>query len=263
MVELSTKPVAVVIIPTFNEVENIKRLVPALFSRVAPLLPDWSLKVLVVDSRSPDGTALVVEDLSRDYPELYLLEEGAKNGLGSAYVKGFNEAIQKLGAEVVIEFDADFQHPPETLVHLLNKIGQGFDSVMGSRKISGGSEPVGRNRFRVFLTDFGGLVARVILFFPGKFFAEVSDPTGGLRATRVKGCLDKINLEVDHFYSKKFGYKVQLLYEILQSGARYAEIPLRFENRQAGISKIEWNTAFEILWACLKTRLLGSRPKCC
>lgn len=257
MIQNKNIPLAVVIIPTYNEAENIKKLIPVLLSEVFPKISGWKINVLVVDGNSPDGTGEIVQEFGRTYQNVYLIKESGKNGLGAAYMQGFEYAMKNLSADVVIEFDADFQHPPETIQMLLRKIDEGYDYAVGSRVMIGGSEPAGRSVFRKLLTEIGGFVARFILFFPGKYFRLVTDPTTGLKATRVKGCLENIDLNPSHLYSKKFGYKLQLYYEILATGARYAEIPLQFGNRTAGDSKFEMGTMFDILKTCLATRLRG------
>jgi len=251
--------VAVVVIPTYNEAENMAKLIPLLFGEIFPKIRNWKIKILVVDGGSPDGTDMVVRDLAKKYEGLFLINEGSKKGIGAAYMKGFDYAIREISADVIIEFDADFQHPPETIATLLEKIDEGYDYVIGSRVMNGGSEPAGRGFVRTLLTEGGGWVARLVLFFPGKYFRAVTDPTSGLRATRVKCCLEKFILEPGRLYSKKFGYKLQLLSETLKTGARYGEIPLKFGSRMAGSSKIEFSTMFEILISCFKTRLLGPK----
>lgn len=244
-----------VVIPTFNEAGNILKLLTCFTQEVLPTLPQYDIEIVVVDGKSTDGTAAIVEQYSKSNRKVHLIREEEKTGIGSAYLKGFNFSIQTLKASVVIEFDGDFQHPPEMISALLEKINAGYDLVLGSRSVSGGSEPRGRNPLRLVLTHVGGFVVRLILFFPGKRFFQVTDPTSGLRATRVDGFLDQLDLSPDHLYSKKFGYKIQLLSEILMGGARYTEIPLQFGHRQAGSSKFENDTATDILLTCFKTRL--------
>jgi dolichol-phosphate mannosyltransferase len=248
-------PVAVVIIPTYNEANNIAILIDELFEKSLPNIQKWQVKVLIVDANSPDGTSATVNEKIRNNPNLYIHVEKDKQGLGAAYIKGFDIAIKDLSADVVIEFDADFQHPPRYIELLLNEIENGYDYVLGSRKIEGGAETYNRNIFRSFLTSFGSVFARFILFFPMKNFFLVTDATTGLKATRVSGILDKLDLDPNHLYSKKFGYKIQLLSETLEIGAKYKEIPLRFDDRRADISKFESTTTLEILVACIKTRL--------
>jgi len=176
-----------------------------------------------------------------------------KGGIGSAYVKGFKHAIDKLGADVLIEFDGDFQHPPETIPVMLSEIDGGADYVLGSRKIAGGSNPKGWGFKRVFFSEFGGLVARFVLFFPTKMFFKVTDPTTGLKASRVKGFVEK--MDMDHLYSKKFGYKLEFLYKMIKLGAKVKEIPLKFQIRKEGESKIAPDTAKDIFRSVFLLRL--------
>ena len=246
---------AVIVIPTYNEAGTIGELVYQIYNKVCLKIKDWKLYILIVDGNSTDNTREIVNKLLDKYSNLHLLRENKKSGIGSAYLKGFKFAMHELKADVVIEFDADFQHPVETIPKLLNKINDGYDYVLGSRKIRGGGEPAGRNYIRLMLTNFGGWLARLILFFPSKYFYLITDPTTGLKATRVAGFLSKLNLDENHFYSKKFGYKVQLLSETIKTGARYAEIPLNFQNRLAGASKFENNTIKDVLISCIRTRI--------
>ncbi|MDE1940507.1 MAG: polyprenol monophosphomannose synthase [Patescibacteria group bacterium] len=247
---------AAVVIPTYNEAGNIGRLIDALCGNVFPSIEGWEMHAVIVDGDSPDGTGRIVEERSALYPgKVHLIKEKGKSGIGAAYLQGFSFAMNELRADAVIEFDADFQHPPEMIPVLLSKLDGGFDYVAGSRRIAGGSEPKDRDLARAFLTRFGGWLARAILFWPGKHFSAVTDPTTGLKATRVEGVLEKLDLRPEHLYSKGFGYKVQLLKETLEAGARYAEVPLRFQNRAAGESKFEPDTTWEVLWACLRTRI--------
>ncbi len=236
---------AVVIIPTYNEAETIGEMINYLFTKTFPAIRDWQMKLLVVDDTSPDKTYKIVERLQKKYKNLYLYLNPKKMGIGYAYVVGFKEAMKKLGADVVIEFDGDFQHPPEMIPVLLSEIDKGADYVLGSRKIKGGSNPKGWGFKRLFLSDVGGFVARFILFFPSKTFFQITDPTTGLKASRVKGFVD--HLDMDHLYSKKFGYKLEFLYKMVKLGAKVKEVPLKFQVRKKGRSKITSQTAKDIL----------------
>lgn len=254
--------IAVIVIPTYNEAGNISKMLnylhqktfPSVKNKIDGLVADWQIEVLVVDDNSPDGTGKIVENLSEKYPEVHLLAREKKTGLGSAYADGFRYAMDKLRADFVFEMDADFQHPPETLPSMLKAMEDGYDYVIGSRKIKGGAEPEGRDFLRIIMTEAGGFLARFILFFPFKYFWNVTDPTTGLKVTRVKGFVDKMDLRPEHFYSRKFGYKVQWLLETLDLGARFKEVPLKFANRESGSSKFESDTTTEILISCIKSR---------
>lgn len=244
---------AVVVIPTYNEAETIGKMIDHLFTITFPKSPNWNCKVLIVDAKSPDGTSEIVKEKQKKYPNLDLYVEEKKEGIGAAYVKGFRRAMEKLDADVVIEFDGDFQHPPETIPLMLNEIDNGYDYVLGSRKIKGGSNPKGWGFKRVFFSEVGGLVARFILFFPTKNFFSITDPTTGLKASRVKGFVDK--MDMDNLYSRSFGYKLEFLYKMVNMGAKVKEIPLKFQLRQAGESKIASGTPKDILKTTILLRL--------
>jgi dolichol-phosphate mannosyltransferase len=236
---------AVIIIPTYNEVEVIGEMIDHLFTKTFPEVTDWRMHLLVVDDTSPDGTYKIVQDKQKKYPNLHLYLNEEKRGIGWAYAVGFRYAMEKLAADVLIEFDADFQHPPKDIPILLAKINEGYDYVLGSRKVEGGSNPKGWGFKRVFFSEVGGSIARFVLFFPGKNFFRITDPTTGLKASRVKGFVDKINL--DKLYSYKFGYKLELLYRMVANlKAKVTEIPLQFGLRTRGESKISSGTAKDI-----------------
>lgn len=243
---------AVVVIATYNEAESVTSMMDTLFNQILPTINNWNCQVLIVDDTSPDKTYEIVQKLQKKYSNLHLLINPVKLGMGNAIVKGFHYAIDKLNADVVVEFDCDFQHPPQDIPKLLAEIDNGYDFVVGSRKISGGSVPESWGLVRKFWTYVGGFSSRFIMFFPFKPFFQVTDPTTGLRASRVKGFVDKINL--DHLYSLKFGYKIELLFRMIQLKAKYKEIPLRFGLRETGESKIAKDTAKDILTVSILCR---------
>ncbi|MFA6250335.1 MAG: glycosyltransferase [Candidatus Shapirobacteria bacterium] len=247
---------AVIVIPTYNEAANIGHMIdylnqktfPSIKSGAGGLTACWSMKILVVDGNSPDGTGKVVTESAKKYPTVHLLTETSKDGIGAAYLKGFKYAIDQLSADFVFEFDSDFQHPPECIPVMLKKMEEGYDYVIGSRKIKGGSDPKGWGFSRVFFSEVGGFTARFILFFPFKNFWKVTDPTTGLKVTRVKGFVDRMDLDYkSHLLTRSFAYKLQLLFETINMGAKFTEIPLPFQVRQAGESKIESRTAKDTL----------------
>jgi len=244
-VKFMEKKTAVVVIPTYNEAETIGKMIDYLFTKTFPTAENWHCKLLIVDDTSPDGTWKIVQEKQKKYKDLYLLLNTEKVGIGGAYVKGFKYAMAKLAADVLIEFDADFQHPPETIPVMLNEIDQGADYVLGSRKIKGGSNPKGWGFKRLFFSEVGGLTARVMLFFPFKNFFKITDPTTGLKASRVKGFVEK--MDMDHLYSKSFFYKLQFLHQMVTLGAKVKEIPLKFGIRERGESKIEARAMIDAL----------------
>jgi dolichol-phosphate mannosyltransferase len=253
-------PTAVVVIPTYNEAESIGEMIDVLCGKIFPGIKTHNCQLLVVDDTSPDGTWKIVEQKAKRYKNLHLLLNKTKAGIGAAYVKGFRHAMSKLGADVVIEFDGDFQHPPATVPKLLEKIDAGYDYVLGSRNIKGGSIPKSWGFRRMFFSKVGGgLVARFILFFPGKNFFKITDPTTGLKASRVKGFVERLPL--DNLISKSFGYKLEFLYRMTKLNAKVAEIPLKFGLREKGESKITSQTAKEIFLTIIKLRLSDPATK--
>lgn len=246
---------AVIVIPTYNEAGSIGEMIDHLCTKTFPSLKEkWDMKVLVVDGNSPDGTSKVVAEKAKKYKNVFLFTETSKDGIGAAYLKGFKYALEKLNADYLFEMDGDFQHPPETIPVMLDAMDAGYDYVIGSRKIEGGSNPKGWGFKRLFFSEAGGMTARFLLFFPFKNFFKVTDPTTGLKVTRVKGFGDKLNLDFSHLYTKSFGYKLQLLFETLKMGAKFKEVPLVFNVRNAGESKIEPQTAKDILLVAIKIR---------
>lgn len=251
--EVPSHPLAVVVIPTYNEASSIQKLVSHLFEKTFPSISRWKMSVVIVDGNSPDGTADLVRTLKEKYAELHLIVEKKKEGIGAAYFKGFQYSTGTLGADLLIEFDGDFQHPPEAIPLLLEKIESGADLVLGSRQVKGGSFPAQWGVKRLFFSKVGGFVARFILFFPTLSFFKITDPTTGLKATRAGEVYQK--LDFDNFISRGFGYKLEMLFYLMRSGAGVSEIPLNFQLRDEGESKIETDTPREILRTVFKLRL--------
>ncbi len=238
---------AVIVIPTYNERENIVRLLPVLDSI---LTKNYSgdFEILVVDGNSPDGTAAAVKALSESLPSVHLLVEPEKRGLGVAYMSGFKYAMTELGADIVVEMDADFQHDPKDVPRLLQAIEDGADYAIGSRFVRGGSIPKEWSFKRKFLSIGGNYVSKLVL---GIF--SVNDFTSGFKASRVRGFVDKLDL--DHILSKGFAYKIDLLYRMHKLGARIVEVPIAFGLRDRGDSKMESNNMLDSLRVVLLLRL--------
>ena len=229
----------VVVIPTYNERENISKMIDALALEF-PKIQNHKMELLVVDDTSPDKTYEVVQEKTKKYSWVHLLLNPEKKGLGKAYAKGFQYAMDKLGADYVMEFDGDFQHRPDEIKKLVAKIDEGFEYVIGSRYIPGGSIPAEWGFSRKFLSVVGNLVARIGLLMP-----QVHDLTTGFKLTKVKGVLDKVPL--DHLYSNSFAYKVHVLADCVNRGAKVAEVPITFMARTSGESKIIKNEMLETL----------------
>jgi dolichol-phosphate mannosyltransferase len=229
----------VTIIPTYNEKENTEKMIETL-AKVFSGIKDHQMELLYVDGNSPDGTAEVVRRYMKKYKWLHLLVESKKEGLGRAYAKGMIYAMEKLNADYLMEFDSDFQHRPDDIPALVSQISNGNDYIIGSRYISGGSIPDEWGFKRKFLSVVGNLVARTLLILP-----QIHDVTGGFKISRVKGFMDQFDF--DKLLSKSFAYKVHLLYFMVTNGAKVKEVPIQFENRTSGESKLIKNELQETL----------------
>jgi len=219
-----------IVIPTYNEAENLPGLVAALFS-----LPFDNLRILVVDDNSPDGTAKVVEDISKSNPgRMTLLKRPGKMGLGSAYISGFKQALRQ-GADAVCQMDADFSHPPEKIEELVTVL-ENYDLALGSRYISGGSLDHNWPLWRRNLSGFGNFYARTILRLP------VKDVTGGFRVWRRKTLL---NMPLERVRSNGYAFQVEMLYLAHCLGFTFKEIPFYFAERNWGKSKMSFSIQME------------------
>jgi dolichol-phosphate mannosyltransferase len=236
----------VIVIPTYNEAENIGRMIDVLedvFSRD----PGHDYNILVVEGNSPDGTADIVREKMETKPFVHLLMEQKKAGLGAAYAYGFKYAEKELHADVLVEMDADFQHDPYDVPRLVAEIDNGYDYVIGSRFIKGGSIPERWGLYRKFLSVGGSLFTKVVLWI-----FNVNDFTSGFKASRVKGFADKLDL--DNILSGGFAYKIDLLYKMYKLGAKIKEIPIKFGLRDRGDSKMERNNFRDSLRVVLTLR---------
>lgn len=218
----------VVIIPTYNEKENIGPLIEDV-ERVFKQIKGHHMHILIVDDNSPDGTANVVKQKQKKFKNLHLIT-GKKEGLGKAYLRGMKHASEKLKAEVMFEMDADFQHNPNLIPAFIKKIDQGYDLVIGSRYIPGGSIPNGWGAHRKIFSVFGNLIVRTMLFN----FSH-HDWTTGYRALRTP-LYNKVSSELGAF--KGYTFQVSFLHKAFLKGAKVAEVPMQFLERTKGESKI-------------------------
>ncbi len=240
----------VVIVPTYNEKVNIEKMIPIL-EDIFKEIKNHEMSILVADDQSPDGTGEVVKEYMKKWDNVELLE-GNKEGLGAAYVRAMRHAMDDLGAGAVIEFDADFQHDPNNIPRLVAAMDEGYDYVIGSRYIKGGSVPKEWGIHRKFISFFGGsLFARLVLFM-----FKVHDTTSGLKLTKSE-YLRRVDLE--HLYSKYYAYKIQILYEIYRMGAKIKEIPIQFYERKEGSSKITSKDLIDSLLVVIKLRIRDSK----
>ena len=225
----------VIIIPTYNEKDNIEYI----YSEITKYSPkDIDLKILFVDDESPDGTAEVIKTLQKKNKNIFLIS-GKKNGLGAAYVRGFDYAIKELNAEVVFEMDADGSHKPQYVSAMVSAIKNGADVAVGTRYIKGGSIPSDWEIHRKIQSSLGNIVARVILLAP-----QFHDMTTGFRATKTE-YLKKIDYH--NLFSNRFSYKIHLFYALYKSGAKIKEVPIEFIDREKGHSKIQKNEIIDSL----------------
>ncbi len=220
---------AVIILPTYNERENIGKVLKKISEAANNLPQKYQVETLVVDDHSPDGTAEEVRKFMKTYPGLTLIS-GEKKGLGMAYVRGMNYAVYKMKADVVFEMDADLSHDPNLIPHFLKEIDEGSDFVIGSRYIRGGSIPQEWAFHRKIFSFFGNLIVRFGLFIP-----SIHDWTSGYRAIRAS-----VFQTVGGGLSKFPGYAFQVafLHRVHQHKFVVTEIPLVFIDRSWGKSKI-------------------------
>lgn len=233
-----------ILIPTFNERENIAKLIPTIFSSV-----HGEADVLVIDDNSPDGTAEAVRELARQYPRVTLLQRKKRGGLASAYIAGFTFAM-KNGYSLVACMDADFSHDPSSINGFLQALQSGADVALGSRYVAGGRiENWGQ--FRMLLSRWGNRYARWVLKVP------IQDLTSGFRCFRAS-ILQKIDYQ--KIRSKGYAFQIEFTYRAYQQGFVVKEIPIVFTDRVAGASKLSRRIILEALFHVWKLRWEASQP---
>lgn len=237
---------AVIVLPTYNERDNILPIVSALYE-VFERIPH-EMHILVVDDNSPDGTGDIVREAQQRFERLHLLE-GDRAGLGAAYIRGMRHALSALESDVVFEMDADFSHDPQDVPRLLAEIEAGYDFVIGSRYVPGGSIPENWGALRRAISLGGNLVARLVA---GLY--RVRDCTAGFRAIRAR-LLDKIDF--DELRVRGYAFQVALLNAAVGAGARVQEIPVHFVDRSAGESKLGISDVVEFIINAWWIRLRG------
>jgi dolichol-phosphate mannosyltransferase len=227
-------PGAWLILPTYNERENLERIVRAALPHLAEATPEHH--ILVVDDGSPDGTGQIADRLAQEFDQVEVLHRTAKEGLGRAYLAGFQHALGR-GADLLIEMDADFSHDPADLPRLIRAAADA-DLVLGSRYVPGGGV-TNWGLFRRALSRGGSLYARVILGVP------VHDLTGGFKCFR-RETLERIDYRNTH--ADGYGFQIELTYRAYKAGCRVKEIPIVFRDREQGTSKMTARIALEAIW---------------
>lgn len=239
---------AVVIIPTYNESGNIQKLIPKLLS-VFERCDGFHMEILVVDDSSPDGTADVVQQLTKKHPELHLYVNEKKNGLGAAYLKGMKHAFEEMHADVVFQFDADLSHDPEKIPEFLKQIQAGAQMVLGSRYIPGGSIPENWGLHRKFLSVVGNLFINVVLTT-----FSIRDWTTGYRAI-TRGVYEAVAPEMGGERFSGYTFQIGFLHKAVRKGFLVKEVPFQFVDREEGHSKLGMEYLKNTLIYILKVRL--------
>jgi dolichol-phosphate mannosyltransferase len=224
------------ILPTYNEAENIEAILVAVGEVLATAAPD-GFRVLVVDDGSPDGTGRIADRMAGEHAWVEALHRTEKNGIGPAYLAGFRHALDH-GAGYVMEMDSDFSHDPADLARLLTAVRDGADLALGSRYVPGGGV-TDWGLVRRFVSEGGSTYARWILGL------RVRDLTGGFK------CFRRDVLEAIHFdgvRSQGYAFQVELTYRAARAGFRIVEVPIVFKDREQGQSKMSWRIAAEAMW---------------
>lgn len=229
---------SLVIIPTYNEKENIEKMVRKVFSLSQPF------HLLIVDDASPDGTASIVKDLMTRFPgQLFIEERKGKLGLGTAYIHGFKWALQR-NYEYIFEMDADFSHNPEDLIRLRQACVNGADVAIGSRYVKGG-KVVNWPLFRMMISYFASLYVRIILW------TSIKDATAGFKCYRRR-VLERIRLDRIKFTG--YAFQIEMKYTSRKLGFNVVEIPITFIDRMEGVSKMSIKILREALWGVIQMR---------
>jgi dolichol-phosphate mannosyltransferase len=219
-----------VVIPTYNESENLPQITTTLIG-----LPVPDLRLIVVDDNSPDGTGEIADRLSEQYPgRVTVLHRSGKQGLGTAYIQGFKKALDE-GADCVAQMDADFSHDPGKLIDLLDALQDG-EVVVGSRYTSGGQLDQRWPLWRKWLSGFGNFYARTILHLP------IKDATGGFRLWRRDVLL---GMPLDRIRSNGYAFQVETAYVAHRLGYTFKEVPIYFADRRLGDSKMSLRIQIE------------------
>lgn len=231
----------IVMIPTYNERENISPLIQQI------LEINKDIEILVVDDNSPDGTWKIVSEISEKESRVYLLHRKKKKGRGTAGIDGLKYAIER-GADYIIEMDADFSHNPKYIPEFLNTV-KDYDVVIGSRFVKGGQDK-DRGLIRKLVTKLAGMYVRMLLA------VKIKDVSSGFRCFR-REVLEKIDL--DNMVSGGPSIVLELLYKITLNGFTIKEVPIVFEDRRQGKTKLDWMTLLETMLMVLRLRKMKNQ----
>ena len=232
-----------VIIPTYNESENVKKVIPQVLKQ------NSRIEVLVVDDNSPDGTASAVKKLMKRDRRVHLLERPEKMGLGTAYVEGFRFALRN-GYEIIFEMDADLSHDPKEINNFLKMIPE-YDLVVGSRYVQG-TNVVNWPVHRLLLSWFANLYTRIVTGLP------IYDATSGYKCFK-RSVLEAIDL--DRIHSDGYAFQIEMDFKAWKKGFQLSEIPIVFLGRDSGVSKMSPGIIREAAWVVWKLRFLSFTGK--
>ena len=235
----------IVIIPTYNEKENIEKIIRAVFAL------EGHFHILVIEDGSPDGTAAIVKKIQTEFPDrLFMIERQGKLGLGTAYITGFKWSVEHL-YDYIFEMDADFSHNPEDLPRLYEACRNGADLAIGSRYCNGISVinwPIGR----VIMSYYASVYVRTVLGM------KVYDTTAGFKCYRRR-VLETINLE--KVKMKGYGFQIEMKYSTYKLGFKIQEVPIIFVDRKEGTSKMSSGIFGEAFWGVLKLKMRKIKPR--
>lgn len=227
-----------VIIPTYNEKENIEKIIRKVISL------DGDFNILIIDDGSPDGTAFIVKDLQKEFDgRIYMVERKGKLGLGTAYIAGFKWAIEN-GFEYIFEMDADFSHNPDDLINLYEACKNGGDVAIGSRYISGVNVvnwPMGRVLMSYCASMYVRFVTRM----------KVMDTTAGFKCYKIEVLK---SIDFDKIRSKGYGFQIEMKFTAWKLGFKIIEVPIIFTDRKMGASKMSGGIFNEALWGVLRMK---------
>jgi len=221
---------AIVVLPTYNEAENLPLIAPEILAQ------HESLEILIVDDGSPDGTGELADRIAAEDSRVHVLHRANKEGLGPAYRAGLQKALE-LGADYIIQMDADFSHPPDKLPEFLHEI-ESHDVVLGSRYLNG-ITVVNWPIQRILISWFGNVYARAVSGLP------VTDTTGGFRCMR-RSLLERMGFE--RIRANGYAFQIEMNYRFVKRGARIKELPFFFVDRTRGTSKLTLRIGLEALW---------------
>lgn len=220
-----------VMVPTYNEMENLPRKVPKVLAQ------DERIEILVIDDASPDGTGALADEMAAENPRIHVLHRTAKEGLGKAYLAGFDWALER-DYELIFEMDADISHPPDALPRLIAAAAE-YDFVIGSRYVDGRVTVSNWPMSRLLVSYFGSWYARTITRMP------VRDATGGFNCWRREVLL---GLRLDRVRSNGYAFQIELKFRAWCKGFTFTEVPILFTERDSGDSKMSKKIVREAVW---------------